>query len=60
MENTLRFAEALRAAKITLETHLFEEGGHGFGLRGAAGKPAAAWPDLFVAWGVRKGVFRGA
>lgn len=60
VENTLRFAAALRAAKIPLETHLFEEGGHGFGLRGAAGKPAAAWPDLFVAWGVRKGVFRGA
>ena len=35
--------------------HLFEEGGHGFGLRLAAGKPVAAWPELFLAWAARHG-----
>ena len=48
--NTLMLAAALRAKGITIETHLFSIGGHGFGLRKAAGKPVAIWPDLFMAW----------
>jgi acetyl esterase/lipase len=55
VENSLRYLEALRAHKIAAEAHLFAEGGHGFGLRGAAGKPAAAWPDLCLAWAGRQG-----
>jgi acetyl esterase/lipase len=50
VENSLEFREALRARGIPVETHLFTHGGHGFGLRYAVGKPAAAWPDLFVSW----------
>lgn len=48
--NTLEFRAALVAAGVPVETHLFANGGHGFGLRRAMGKPAAAWPDLFQAW----------
>ncbi|MCU6454292.1 alpha/beta hydrolase [Sphingomonas sp. A2-49] len=48
--NTLAFRAALKTAGVAVETHLFAAGGHGFGLRGAAGKPAAAWPELFHAW----------
>lgn len=50
VENTLMLRAALRAKGIPVETHLFAEGGHGFGLRKAWGKPVAAWPDLFLAW----------
>lgn len=50
VENTLEFRAALRAAGVAVETHLFTHGGHGFGLRKAAGKPAAIWPELFVNW----------
>ena len=50
VENSLQLAAALRAAKIPVELHLFEVGGHGFGIRYAIGKPAAAWPDLVLAW----------
>lgn len=57
--NSLLYAEALRAAKVPVEAHLFEEGGHGFGIRLAAGRPAAQWPDLFLAWGRRKGWLGG-
>jgi acetyl esterase/lipase len=56
VENTLLFREALKARKAPVETHLFTEGGHGFGLRRAMGKPAAAWPDLFLAWARTRGV----
>ncbi len=48
--NTLQYRAALRAAGVPVETHLFAQGGHGFGLRRAAGKPAAIWTELFVAW----------
>lgn len=50
VENTLEFRAALRAKSIPVETHLFAHGGHGFGLRGMIGKPAQAWPGLFVSW----------
>ncbi len=49
-ENSLRLRAALKARGIAVETHLFANGGHGFGLRKAVGKPAEAWPDLWRAW----------
>lgn len=55
VENSLGYLGALRAAKIPAEAHLFAEGGHGFGIRLAQGKPAAAWPDLFLRWAARQG-----
>ncbi len=51
VENSLLFRAALRAKSIAVETHLFTHGGHGFGLRKAIGKPAEAWPQLFLDWG---------
>jgi len=50
VENTLRLRAALKARGIRVETHLFEHGGHGFGLRKTAGKPVEAWPELWRAW----------
>jgi acetyl esterase/lipase len=58
-ENTLSYLAALRAAKVAAEAHIFEEGGHGFGIYLARGKPAAAWPDLFLAWAARRGFLTG-
>ena len=48
---------ALRAAKVPAELHVFERGGHGFGL-GVPGSPAAAWPGLFLAWIRGRGLLR--
>jgi acetyl esterase/lipase len=56
VENTLLLRAALRAKNIPTETHLFANGGHGFGLRKALGKPAAIWPELFVAWAATMGL----
>jgi acetyl esterase/lipase len=55
VENSLRLYDALRAEKVSSELHVFEEGGHGFGLRFARGKPVEAWPDLVLGWWRRKG-----
>jgi hypothetical protein len=43
---------------VPAELHLFERGGHGFGL-GVPGSPAAAWPGLFLAWIRLHGFLRG-
>ncbi|GJD46198.1 hypothetical protein AFCDBAGC_4078 [Methylobacterium cerastii] len=48
-DHVLLMFAALRKAKIPAEMHLFERGGHGFGL-GPPGTPVAAWPGLFLAW----------
>jgi acetyl esterase/lipase len=55
--NTLLMREALRARGVATETHLFPDGGHGFGIRLAQGRSAAAWPDLYFAWGRRQGLW---
>jgi acetyl esterase/lipase len=54
-ENSLMLLNALRAAEVTTEAHLFQDGGHGFGIRLVAGKPAAIWPELVLAFGRRNG-----
>jgi acetyl esterase/lipase len=52
-ENSLKLLEALRVADVPVEAHLFEEGGHGFGIRLIEGKPASVWPQLALAFGRR-------
>lgn len=49
VENSFLMIDALRAAGRPVEAHLFEEGGHGFGL-GAPGLPVSEWIELFAAW----------
>ena len=56
---SLSFFSALKAANVPVEMHIFDEGGHGFGIRLVAGKPAEAWPDLFLRWGAQHHFFRG-
>ncbi|HEU4960257.1 MAG TPA: alpha/beta hydrolase [Sphingomonas sp.] len=50
--NSLAMLEAARAAKVPVEAHLFEKGGHGFGPKRAAPDALTAklWPELFSAW----------
>jgi acetyl esterase/lipase len=55
--NTLLLREALLARKVPVETHLFADGGHGFGLRLARGKTVEGWQEIFWAWSQKKGLF---
>lgn len=49
VENSLRFAAALRAANVPYELHVFAHGPHGVGL--AADDPVlSAWPTLLQNW----------
>jgi acetyl esterase/lipase len=46
--NTVRLRDAMVAAKITVETHLFAHGGHGFGAGYLPGSPGGLWLPLFL------------
>ena len=48
--NSFLLRDALKAKGVAVESHFFANGGHGFGLRKAIGKPVGIWPDLFLAW----------
>lgn len=49
-----RLFEALQAQGVPSELHVFERGGHSWGL-GQAGTAPAAWPRLFAAWARQHG-----
>ena len=53
VENSLMLLTTLKAASVKVEAHLFQEGGHGFGIRLIQGRPAAVWPELARAWAAR-------
>lgn len=50
LENGFKMYAALRKAQVAGELHLFEAGGHGFGLRLDPALTTARWPDLFLAF----------
>jgi acetyl esterase/lipase len=54
-ENSLAMLAALRRANVPSEMHLFETGGHGFGLALPDGTPSP-WPDLFMTFARRHGM----
>ncbi len=46
--NSLMFASACKEHGVPVSLHLFEEGGHGYGLNGKG--DLAAWPSLLEQW----------
>lgn len=52
-----RMAAAMQAAGRPVELHLFERGGHSWGM-GKPGEPVSAWPRLFAAWATANGWFK--
>jgi len=49
VENSWRFYHALLKHNVPAEFHIFERGGHGFGMR-AHDLPVGRWPELLEAW----------
>jgi acetyl esterase/lipase len=54
--NSLLMFGSLRRAHIAAEMHIFEIGGHGFGLTLPDGS-ASPWPDLFAKWAQKHRLF---
>jgi acetyl esterase/lipase len=53
--NGITFFGKLRDQNVASELHVFEQGGHGFSLHWAQGKPCSAWPELFLNWAASHG-----
>jgi acetyl esterase/lipase len=49
--------QALVAANVPVDTHLYPDGGHGFGLRLARGKSVEGWQDVLWDWGAKRRLF---
>jgi acetyl esterase/lipase len=56
-EGSVRLFSELRAAGVPAELHVFNRGGHGFGIKHAEG-PVAGWPLLCGEWLRHLGVLR--
>jgi len=54
--NSIALFDALIAAKRAAALHVFEDGGHGFGVRLPPKQSAMAWPGLFATFATRQGV----
>ena len=58
VKQSIRFFTALRKAGVHCELHIFQKGGHGFGLGTGRGE-VDEWPGLCVEWMMTEGVIRG-
>ncbi len=47
--NSIEFYSALKRFNVPAELHIFQQGGHGFGIR-KNGLPADNWPEMFYDW----------
>jgi acetyl esterase/lipase len=47
--NTIIMYQAMKKAKVSVEMHLYEVGGHGFAVR-KVGHPCETWTDRCVDW----------
>lgn len=45
--HTVQWTEAMNRVGASVESHVFADGGHGFGLHLAPDMPGSRWPDLF-------------
>jgi dipeptidyl aminopeptidase/acylaminoacyl peptidase len=52
VENSLQFAEVLRAKKISCDLHLYQHGSHGMGLGKSSAEPKRLhpWTDDLLYW----------
>ena len=47
--NSIEFYSALKRNNVPAEMHIFQQGGHGFGMH-QDGLPVNNWPNLFIDW----------
>jgi acetyl esterase/lipase len=55
VESSLLMALALKKVKVPAELHVFDTGGHGYGLRPVKAHPVTNWPQQCEVWLKRNG-----
>jgi acetyl esterase/lipase len=58
VENSLLLAAELKRAGGSAEVHVYDFGGHGYGLRPVPEKPVTSWPERAQAWLARRGLLQ--
>lgn len=48
--NTLDLIDNAKTNGVRFESHIFEKGGHGFGVKPKKGCDSASWPEMFCRW----------
>lgn len=56
-EESLALYRALRDARVPAELHIYDQGGHGFGVRKNAGA-VSSWPERCAEWMKHRGILR--
>jgi acetyl esterase/lipase len=59
-QNSLLLASAAKKAGVSAEVHLYDAGGHGYGLRPQAQLPVTSWPQRCGEWLNRRGLLSPA
>ena len=54
-ENSLLYFKALRAVNVPAELHIYEVGGHGYGIV-PTGKPVSTWHHRLAEWMKQRGL----
>ncbi|MBK1897555.1 alpha/beta hydrolase [Chryseobacterium paridis] len=57
VENSILMDNALKKVNVPVEMHLFQTGGHGWGM-GKKGSEVAVWPGIFKVWGENNGFWK--
>lgn len=55
--NSIAMYRAMLDAGLKAELHVFQKGGHGFGVRRPPSLPTSHWPDLFIRFARFNGLF---
>ena len=55
VENSIRFYQALIKNEVPAEMHIYQAGGHGYGM-GREGTAATSWPERLKAWMALQGL----
>lgn len=50
LKDGLTYFLALKKARLNVEAHFFERGGHGFGMRGKKETTRDSWPQMLINW----------
>lgn len=50
MENSIRYFTSLKLAGVPAEIHIYEKGGHGFGLASGRNSSESTWPEACRKW----------
>ena len=59
VQNSISYFLALNKAGVPCELHIYESGGHGFGLGGSSGTKST-WPDALRIWLQSRGILQGS